>query len=334
MGNAAKSKSIESETSSYASKIIQDEADALANASSLIDENFQRAIELILEAGPNSRIVITGMGKASFIGMKISATLASIGFPSFFIHPADAVHGDLGRFTKNDIALVLSKSGETPEIVRLLPLIKRIGSPIISITTSSTSTLGSHSDVVVRLGEIAEAGELGLAPTTSTTVMLAIGDAIAMCLLKAKGFTREEFAQFHPGGELGRALMLVSEIMRKGDAHCIVQETALVKEVVHQITITKGRPGAAAVVNSRGTLVGLFTDGNLRRCIELGTNFLNRPISEVMTTAPKTLQSNHLAQEVARIMREFQIDQIIVVDSEQRPIGLVDIQDLLAHGIK
>lgn len=317
----------------YGRSIIREEVQALSRVEALLDKRFALAVEAILNQAPGARIVVSGMGKAGFVAMKISATLSSIGFPSFFLHPADAVHGDLGRFTKNDIALLLSNSGETSELVRLLPALKSHGSSIISITSSVESTLAQHSDITIETGKFCEAGPLGLAPTTSTTVMMALGDALAMTLVKKRGFTREEFAAFHPGGDLGRALMLVSEIMRSGDAHCLVQEATITKKALHLITETKGRPGAAAVVDENGLLIGVFTDGNLRRCLEQDTAFLEKPIGAVCSRSPITIRPSQLAQEAARIMQEHKLDQLFVIDEQNRPVGLLDIQDLLACGM-
>lgn len=317
----------------YGRSILRAEIEALNHVTSLLDSRFARAVDLISDAVPGSRIVVSGMGKAGFVAMKLSATLASIGFPSFFLHPADAVHGDLGRFSQNDIALLLSHSGETPEITRLLPTVKHFGASIISITSSASSTLGCHSDIVIETGKIPEAGPLGLAPTTSTTVMMVVGDALAMTLVKRRGFTREEFARFHPGGDLGRSLMTVTEIMRSGDAHCVVNSSMLTKDVLHAMTKTRGRPGAAAVVDDNQILIGVFTDGDLRRCLAENTAFLKNPISQVASMSPKTVSANRLATEAARIISELHIDQIIVVDDAHHPIGLIDIQDFLAYGM-
>lgn len=317
----------------FGRSIIGEEARALATVAGLLDESFAHAVDSVLRLKPGARIVVSGIGKAGFVAMKISGTLASIGFPSFYLHPADAIHGDLGRFTKDDIALLLSNSGETAEVVRLLPTLKRIGSEIISITRSRHSTLASHSDIVLEMGECREAGPLGLAPTTSTTVMMALGDALAMTLVERRGFTREEFAVFHPGGDLGRSLMLVSEIMRSGEYLCIVPETLETKGVLQQMTSTRGRPGAAAITDSSGKLIGVFTDGDLRRCLERDTAFLSRPIGEICSRNPIAIRPDHLAQESARIIQERKIDQILVVDPSGAPVGLIDIQDLLAHGM-
>lgn len=318
----------------YGREILLEESRALAQVASLIGESFYQAIQLILEHPKDGRIIISGMGKAGYVGQKISATLSSLGFPSFFIHPGDAVHGDLGRCTERDIVIILSKSGETPEVVTLLPLLKKIGAKIISITAKAESTLGTYSDTTLCLGEIQDAGPLGLAPTTSTTAMLALGDALAMTLVKVRGFTREEFALFHPGGELGRSLLKVEEIMRQGDMFCVVPQSMKTRDVMHQIGQTKGRPGAVAVIDEAGLLAGIFTDGDLRRAIDKGEGFLDLPISESATKSPKFVQVGQLAQEAARVIRDHRIDDVLVVNSERKPVGLIDIQDLLARGIK
>lgn len=317
----------------YGKAIIREEVRALSDVADKLDNRFSQAVQKLLDLKPGSRIVVSGIGKAGFVAMKLSGTLASIGFPSFYLHPADAVHGDLGRFTQNDIALLLSNSGETQEVLRLLPTLKQIGSCIISITASATSTLANHSDVVVEMGRFSEAGPLGLAPTTSTTVMMALGDALAMTLVNQRGFSREEFAAFHPGGDLGRSLMPISEIMRSGDAHCVLHSATITRKGLHAISATKGRPGAAAIINDSGKLIGVFTDGNLRRFLEQDTSFLDQPIGDICSKNPLTVKPAQLAQEASRIIQERQVDQLIVVDDSGAPIGLVDIQDLLAHGM-
>lgn len=313
--------------------ILRQQIDALARVADCLDPRFANAVERLLALETNARIVVSGMGKAGYVGMKLSSTLASIGFPSFFLHPADALHGDLGRLQRNDVVLILSHSGETDEIVRLLPRIKRFGATIISITSSSTSSLGRHSDIVIETGKIPEAGPLGLAPTTSTTVMLALGDALAMTLLEKKGISREEYAAFHPGGDLGRSLMLVREIMRTGPSVCVVTEDTPNSKALHSITATEGRPGCAAVVNSGGEMVGVFTDGDLRRCLEREPNFLSTTIGSVCSRAPITIGTEQLAQEACRIIQERKVNQLFVLDSTRKPVGLVHIQDLLAHGM-
>lgn len=313
----------------YAKKILQIESEAVLKVSELLDTNFDRAVQTILSIKPEGRVVVSGMGKAGFVGMKTSATFASTGTPSFFLHPADAVHGDLGRYTKHDVALVLSNSGETVEVLRTIPHIKGMGSTLIAITGDVASRLAAHADIVLSIGKITEVGPLALAPTCSTTAMLALGDALAMAVSKLKDFSREEYARYHPGGNIGRALTLVSEIMRSGDEHCVVLSTLPTRDVVHRIIKTKGRPGAASIVNEQGKLIGIFTDGDLRRCLDKDTRLLDAPVSEVMSKTPKTIEQGKLIQEALRIMSEFKIDEIIALDADGCPVGMVDIQDIL-----
>ena len=321
------------DATAYGKGILREKIESLALVAQSLDDSFAKAVVCLLSQEPRARIVVSGMGKAGFVGMKVSATLASIGFPSFFLHPADAIHWDLGRLHPEDITILFSHSGETDEVNRLLPRIKRFGAKIIAITASSSSTLGQHSDIVIATGRVTEAGPLQLAPTTSTTTMLAIGDALAMTLIQQKGFTREEYAAFHPGGDLGRSLMLISEVMRKEDAICVVTENVTTKEVLKRITQTTGRPGGAAIIDDHGKLVGVFTDGDLRRHLEKGVDFLNLPIGSVCSRAPIALPANHLAQEACRIIQEREIDQIFIVNDQNVPIGMIDIQDLLAIGM-
>jgi arabinose-5-phosphate isomerase len=317
----------------YGQSILKQQIAVLTTVCESLDPRFADATKILLSLDRNARIVVSGMGKAGFVGMKLSATLASIGFPSFFLHPADAIHGDLGRLQKNDVVIILSHSGETDEVVRLLPRIKLFGSTIISITSTSASSLGRHSDVVIATGRIPEAGPLGLAPTTSTTVMLALCDALAMTLLERKGISKEEYAAFHPGGDLGRSLMLVNEIMRSGSSVCVVTEDTLNKKAIHDITATEGRPGCAAVINKNGEIVGVFTDGDLRRCLEKEPDFLNKTIGSVCSRTPITIKADQLAQEACRIIQERKINQLFVINSSNSPVGLIHIQDLLAHGM-
>lgn len=320
----------EQETILHGREIIELEARALEQLAELLDQRFAAAVELVLNRTDSGRLVVSGMGKAGFVAMKISATFASTGVPSYFLHPAEAVHGDLGRFTGNDIVLLLSNSGETEEMLKLLPFIKRMGCPIISLTSRPDSSLAKHSDIVIPIGERAEAGSLGLAPTTSTTTMLALGDALAMAVQHRQNFTREQFALFHPGGNLGRSLLLVSEVMRGGEEHCLVNQEMPLRDVLSAITSTKGRPGAATVIDAEGRLQGVFTDGDLRRVLSKAENSLDVPVSNYMGTNPKTIYADQLVQEAMRIMSQYQIDQLIVVDRTDRPIGMIDIQDLMA----
>lgn len=317
-----------------AKEVILDEAKALQTIAENVGVEFEHSVRTISQMEEIGRVVVSGMGKCSFIGMKISATLASIGIPSFFLHPAEAVHGDLGRFTRHDIALLLSNSGETGEILELLPFLTRVGCPVISMTAHKDSTLARNSLITLALGKHKEAGPLGLAPTTSTTAMLALGDALAMALLDIKGFSERDFAGFHPAGSLGRSLLSVNEIMRKGDELCIVSAHTSCREVLQKISNTRGRPGAAIVTDEKKILIGIYTDGDLRRCLNTGEQFLEQPVSEHMGTAPKSVLPTTLVKEASAIMTEHRIDQLIVVDDNNEPIGLLDIQDAASVRLK
>lgn len=309
--------------------LISEQAQALSKLASGINEDFLHTVKLILELPPKGRVVVSGVGKASFIAMKTSATLASVGVPSFFLHPAEAIHGDLGRYSEGDVALIYSKSGETPEVLRVLPAIKRFGCPVIAVTSNKRSSLGRHADLVVEIGEIKEVGMHGLAPTTSTLCMLAVGDAIAMAVLEERGISKERFAEFHPGGALGHTLRTVKEVMRTGDSLCIVYDDTAAKEVLKRITKTRGRPGAAAVVNRQNKLVGIFTDGDLRRCLESDAEFLRKPINKIMGRSPKTIAPDQLVEEALHLMSLHKIDQLLVTDHKSTPVGLIDIQDVV-----
>lgn len=312
-----------------AKEVLAEEAKAILALESSLDQNFLDAVGLILDIPSSGRILCMGVGKAGFVGMKISATFASLGLGSFFVHPTEAAHGDLGRISPSDVIIALSNSGQTLELLQILPALKRLGNKIISITGNSESDLSRASTVVLNIGKLKESGPLGIAPTTSTTVMLALGDALATSVLEAKGITPKEFALNHPGGTIGRSLLFVREVMRTGEALCIVDETSLVSEVLHRITITKGRPGCAALVDSSGKLSGFFTDGDLRRCLEQNPGFLERPVSEVMSKSPKSVHPELLAEEALAILTKHHIDQVVVTDASKIPLGIVDIQDVV-----
>jgi len=313
-----------------AKKVLKIEAEAIAALSKRIDSEFNRAIELLSKCP--GRVIVTGMGKGGLIGEKISATMASTGTPSLFLHSAEAIHGDLGRVTKDDIILAISNSGETEDLIRLLPIIKKIGVRLIAMTGNTHSTLAKHSDVVLDVSVKKEACPLGLAPTASTTVTLAMGDAIAVCLLEKKGFKEQDFAFYHPGGALGKRLLLkVEDIMRKGTANPVVGENELVRDVLFDIT--SARAGAASVVDKKGKLLGIFTDGDLRRHLEEDDRLVLKKIKDVMTKNPTTISKDCLASEALRILKEKRIDELPVVDSKCRPIGMLDVQDLLKAGL-
>jgi len=293
---------------------------------------FERAVAAML-ACPG-QVVVTGMGKAGVVGQKISATLASTGTPSFFLHPSEALHGDLGRLRPGDVILALSNSGETEEVNQVMAACRKLGNPLIGMTGRPESTLGQHADHVLDIGRVEEACPLKLAPTASTTVMLALGDALAMAVLEERDFGPRDYAQFHPAGSLGRRLMRVDEVMRKGDAVPLVRAGTSVADALIQTSRTKGRPGASIVVDGDGALAGIFTDGDLRRLLEGGDfSRLELPIDHVMATEPKVLRPTDLAVDAHRLLRENRIDNAPVIDDERRPVGLLDVQDLIEVGI-
>ncbi len=299
-----------------------------AEADSL-GECFPAACEILLNCG--GRVVVTGMGKAGLVGQKISATLASTGTPSLFLHPGEALHGDLGRVRPEDVLLALSKSGDTRELIKLVPAVRALGAQIIALCSSAQTLLGEHADLVLELGEVPEACPLGLAPTVSTTLMLALGDALAMAVQEGRDFTREEFARYHPAGSLGRELMKVAEIMRKGAEIPLVGQDDSLAATLGVMSRTPGRPGAALVVQdvSDPVLLGIFTDGDLRRMAEAGSIPVDDPIRDHMAHAPRTLDREELVGMALRRFRDSHVDQMPVVDAENRVVGLVDVQDLL-----
>ena len=313
-----------------AKEVFKIEAQAIANLSAKLDDNFIKAVEAIYNC--SGRVVVSGMGKTGIIGQKISATLSSLGTPSIWLHSAEAAHGDLGRVTKEDVVIILSHSGETEETKNLLPVLKKIGARLIAITGNKNSTLAKYSDMVLDVSVKKEACTLGLAPTSSTTAALAMGDALAVCLMEKKCFKEKDFALYHPGGLLGKRLLLkVEDIMRKGKANPIVREEAIVKDVLY--AITGARAGAASVIDKSGRLSGIFTDGDLRRHLERNTDLASRKVKEVMTKNPITIQPRRLAVEALRILEEKKIDELPVVDERAKPVGMLDIQDVLRAGL-
>ncbi|MFA5038262.1 MAG: KpsF/GutQ family sugar-phosphate isomerase [Candidatus Omnitrophota bacterium] len=313
-----------------AKQVLRIEADAIEALIRRLDASFDKAIGLLADC--RGRVIVTGMGKGGLIGQKISATLSSTGTPSLFLHSAEAIHGDLGRVTREDVILAISNSGETEEVIKLLPLIKKIGVKLIALTGNARSTLAKHSDVVLDVSVKKEACPLGLAPTASTTAALAMGDAIAVCLLKEKGFKAEDFAFYHPGGALGKRLLLkVEDIMRKGSWNPVVKGELLVGDVL--LKITGARAGAASVVDSSGRLTGIFTDGDLRRHVDNSESLVTRKVKDVMTKNPVTISRDRLASEALRILKDKRIDELPVVDEKGRPIGMLDVQDLLKAGL-
>lgn len=308
--------------------IIEREADALRLVAGRLDDSFARAVELVL-ALPG-RVVTSGMGKAGLVAQKISNTFASTGTPSLYLHPAEAVHGDLGRVTKGDLLLALSKSGETEEVLRLLAPVRAQGATVLAVTQSKASTLGKHSDLVLELGPIEEVGPWQLAPSASTTAMLALGDALALVVQAGRNFGPEDFARYHPGGDLGRRLMKVEELMRTGDRNPRVASGATVLQAIEVMTRTPGRPGAASIVSEHGLLLGFFTDGDLRRLLQRGQDNVARLlIDEVMTRSPRAIAPHMFALEALALLHQHRVDQMPVVDQSGRLLGLLDVQDLL-----
>ena len=312
--------------------VFETEARAIANLGEIVDNPIVEAVDKVLAC--DGRVVVTGIGKAGIIGQKISATLASTGTPSLFLHAAEALHGDLGRIKKEDVVLALSNSGTTREIVNLLNAVKKIGACLISITSDAKSPLAKYSDVPICYGEVAEACPLGLTPTTSTTIMLAIGDAVAMATLRRRHFSKEEFALFHPAGALGQKLLKVTDEMRAGEQNPLIREDKKVMEALSVMTHTPGKPGAVSIVDKDGKLVGFYTDGDLRRRLEAAMesgdfSVFEKPIAGIMTQQPKSIFYDKLAGEALRILRENKIDQIPVIDENGKPVGIVDVQDLL-----
>jgi arabinose-5-phosphate isomerase len=312
----------------YAREVIRAEAEAVAQLAGRLNGAFQRAAEMVL-ACPG-RVVVTGMGKPGFIAQKLSATFASTGTPSLYLHPAEALHGDLGRLVPGDLVLALSNSGETDELVRLLPSLRRLGAPIIALTGGPKNSLADAADVVLEIGPVPEACPLGLAPTASTVALLAMGDALAMAVQHRRGFSPEQFASLHPGGALGRQLLRVRDVMRTGARNPTVRWDASLRDTAAVMTRTEGRPGAASVLDAQGKLVGIFTDGDLRRLVQLGEMDFTRAVSSVMGKSPRTVSPDELAQTAAELMRTTEVDQLPVVDADRRPVGLLDVQDLLA----
>ncbi len=313
-----------------AKEVLDIESRAVAALKKKINKEFERIVDFIRKI--DGKVIVTGMGKPGFIAQKVSATLSSTGTPSLYLHPAEALHGDLGRITKNDCILAFSNSGETEEIVKLLPIIKKIGVKFISFVGNTKSTLAKNSDFIVDTSVKKEACSLGLAPTASTTAMLAMGDALAIALLDKKGFREKDFAFYHPGGILGKRLILrVEDIMRKGRDNPIVRENTRVKKVL--LNITRSRAGSASVVDKNGRLTGIFTDGDLRRHLDRDPHITNRRINEVMTKNPTVIKKDKLAAEAFQILKNKKIDEVPVVDDKNRPIGLLDVQDLLKAGL-
>jgi arabinose-5-phosphate isomerase len=315
-----------------AKRVIRVEAEALLNLEASINGAFEQAVRMIL--GASGRVVVTGMGKSGLIGQKIASTMASTGTPAFFLHPAEGIHGDLGMIMKGDVVLAISNSGETEEVVRILPIIKRLGASLIAMAGNPASTLAKAGDIFLDISVKEEACPLGLAPTASTTVTLAMGDAIAVALLVERGFKAEDFAMFHPGGALGKRLLLrVEDVMHRGDALPLVSSETLMREAL--FTITSKKLGITGVTAEDGALIGVITDGDLRRALGNGLDIINLPASELMKSNPKRINRNELAARALQQMEQYSITSLFVFEGDHAtsPVGIVHLHDLLKAGI-
>jgi len=304
--------------------VLRTEATAILRLVDTIDRDFERAIEVLFEC--RGRVVVTGMGKSGIICRKIAATLSSTGTPAFFLHPAEAIHGDLGALRDDDVVIAMSRSGETEEVIRLLESIRRLGARLIAITGDPRSTLAKAADVTLDCGISEEACPFNLAPTASTTAALALGDALAMTLLVRKGFREEDFASLHPGGRLGRRLMRVEHAMHAGDAAPLVRESTVMPEIFHEMS--SKRLGMTCVVDDDGRLTGVFTDGDLRRLLTRTTDVLTLTAVQVMTRNPLTIDRRLLAVEALKIMEARKVTSVVVVDGERHVEGVVHLHDL------
>ena len=313
----------------YAREVIKSEAAAIDSIASIVDDSFEKVAEMIYKC--SGSVIISGIGKAGIIGQKISATLASTGTPSHFLHPAEAVHGDLGRLRKNDIVIVLSYGGETDEVIRLINLVKQLQIKLIAITGDGDSSLSQHSNVVLCMGEVSEACPLGVAPSVSTTCMLALGDALAFTVMKARNFSVEDYVRFHPGGSLGAKLMTVEQSMmfKPGEKLPLAQTGDTIKKLLESNRDVK-RHGAVMVVDEKGKLTGIITDADLRRLLaKKGSDAFELKVDNIMTADCKRIRIDALAAEATAIFHKYRIDELPVVDAEDKPLGLIDVQDIL-----
>jgi arabinose-5-phosphate isomerase len=311
-------------------RVLEIERDALTAMLPRINSAFSRACKLLMAC--KGRVVVTGMGKSGHIGGKIAATLASTGTPAFFVHPGEASHGDLGMITRDDVVLAISYSGETAEVLTILPLIKRMGVPLVSMTGKPTSTLATSADVHLDVSVSQEACPLNLAPTASTTATLVMGDALAVALLESRGFTAEDFAASHPGGALGKRLLLrVNDLMHKGDRLPKVSPDVMLTEALLEMT-RKGL-GMTAIVDDKGAVLGVFTDGDLRRVLDANVDVRRAKISEVMTRGGKRIAPQQLAAEAVKLMETHKITALMVIDDQQQLLGVLHMHDLLRAGV-
>jgi len=318
------------EIKNQAIEVLEIEATSILNLKRSVDGGFIEIVKEILVC--SGRVIMTGMGKSGFIAKKLAATLSSTGTPSFFLHPAEAIHGDLGMVTNQDIVIALSNSGETEEVIKILPVIKRIGAKLVAMTGGTSSTLAETANYILDTGVEEEACPLNLAPTASTTATLALGDALAISLLRVRNFQPEDFALYHPGGSLGKKLLLtVDDVLHIRERNPIVDQEATLKETLFMMT--SSRMGAANIVDNRGRLVGIITDGDIRRQLEDSFNLLEKSAKEIMSKNPSIITKDKLAAEALKLMQEREISDLPVVDDEYRPLGLLNFQDLLKAGV-
>lgn len=323
----------EKSTLDFGRNVLAEEAAAVAGLAERLSGEFEQAVQMVYNC--QGAVVLTGMGKAGIVAQKISATLASTGTLSYYVHPADALHGDLGRVQKSDLLLVLSYGGETEEISRLLNIVTKVGVKIIAITARESSTLARKADLALLLGEITEACPLGLAPTTSTTCMLALGDALSMAVMNMRNFAEQDYAAYHPSGSLGKRLSRVDDLMsfHRGRNLPVAQDDLTVRQALAAVTHLSKRSGAILLVDQAGKLTGIFTDADLRRLLEKGIeSVLDEPIATVMTRNPKRIRSGTQSWEAARMFEEYRMDELPVVNELDEPVGLIDVQDLVVQG--
>ncbi len=313
-----------------AKEVLDIEAKAILRLKDSIGEDFDKAIDILYNC--KGRVIVTGMGKSGIIGKKIAATMSSTGTPTYFLHPAESTHGDSGVITRNDVIIAISNSGETQELMNLLPLIKRFGCPLIGMTGNTNSTLGKTSDVTLDISVEKEADTLGKAPTSSTTATLAMGDALAVCLMEKKGFTKEDFLMFHPSGKLGKGLTYkVKDLMINGDRMPIVKDSVSFTEVLR--TISDYKLGMAMITDSNGILSGVLTDGDIRRTIIKYGNTSELKVKDVMTINPKRITSDAYAASALNLMEKYSITALAVVDERNIPVGVIHVHDLLRAGV-
>lgn len=315
-----------------AKEVIEIEKEAIEDLMNKLDENFEKACKLLYDC--KGKVVVTGIGKSGIIGQKIASTLASTGTPAFFMHPAEGLHGDLGVLSRNDIVIAISNSGQSEEIIKILPIIKRFGVKLIVLTGKKRSSLAKAGDVVLDIGVKKEACPLNLAPTASTTVTLVLGDALAVALIKMRGFSESDFAIRHPGGTLGRRLLLkVSDVMHSGENIPLVSDNMLMKDALFEITSKK--LGVTGVISENRELIGVITDGDLRRALEKFPDLLSRKVTDIMTKNPKWILKNELAAKAIDMMERFSITSLFVFENEddKKPVGIVHLHDLLKAGV-